>query len=58
MSGKKIFSASTHLIFLLLRYGVPICPHAGGVRLCEYGLHLSLIDYIIVCGTMGRNVLE
>lgn len=42
----------------LLRFGVPVCPHAGGVGLCEYVIHLSLIDYIAVSGTMERNVLE
>ena len=33
-------------------------PHAGGVGLCELVIHLSLIDYIAVSGTMERNVLE
>lgn len=42
----------------VLRFGVPVCPHAGGVGLCEYVIHLSLIDYIAVSGTMERNVLE
>lgn len=35
-----------------------MCPHAGGVGLCEYVIHLSLIDYICVSGSMDRNVLE
>jgi L-fuconate dehydratase len=35
-----------------------VCPHAGGVGLCEYVIHLSLIDYICVSGSMDRNVLE
>ncbi|KAF7325805.1 MR-MLE domain-containing protein [Mycena kentingensis (nom. inval.)] len=39
-------------------FGVPVCPHAGGIGLCEYVIHLSLIDYIAVSGTMERNVLE
>jgi hypothetical protein len=37
---------------------VPVCPHAGGVGLCEYVIHLSLIDYICISGSMERNVLE
>jgi len=40
------------------KFGVPVCPHAGGVGLCEYVIHLSLIDYICVSGSMTRNVLE
>jgi L-fuconate dehydratase len=40
------------------RFGKPVCPHAGGVGLCEYVIHLSLIDYICVSGSMERNVLE
>jgi hypothetical protein len=35
-----------------------VCPHAGGVGLCEYVIHLSLIDYICISGSMERNVLE
>ncbi len=40
------------------KFGKPVCPHAGGVGLCEYVIHLSLIDYIAVSGDMTRNVLE
>ncbi|CAL1699747.1 unnamed protein product [Somion occarium] len=40
------------------KFGIPVCPHAGGVGLCEYTIHLSLIDYIVVSGSMERNVLE
>ena len=30
--------------------GLPVWPHAGGVGLCEYVQHLSMIDYVAVCG--------
>lgn len=40
------------------RFGITVCPHAGGVGLCEYVIHLSLIDYIAISGSMERNVLE
>ncbi len=55
------------------KFGVPVTPHAGGVGLCEYVIHLryeifslltlrltsaSLIDYIAVSGSIDRNVLE
>ncbi|KAL5480675.1 hypothetical protein ACEPAI_9615 [Sanghuangporus weigelae] len=46
------------VILLASKFGVPVCPHAGGVGLCEYVIHLSLIDYIAVSGSMERNVLE
>ena len=46
------------LIDMAHRFGIPVCPHAGGVGLCEYVIHLSLIDYIAVSGSMERNVLE
>jgi L-fuconate dehydratase len=32
------------------KFGVPVCPHAGGVGLCEYVQHLAMIDYVCVSG--------
>ncbi|KAF7308271.1 MR-MLE domain-containing protein [Mycena chlorophos] len=46
------------VLFMAAKFGVPVCPHAGGVGLCEYVIHLSLIDYIAVSGSIERNVLE
>jgi len=46
------------VLLMAAKYGVPVCPHAGGVGLCEYAIHLSLIDYISISGTKERNVLE
>ncbi|OWZ61029.1 hypothetical protein AYX15_06747, partial [Cryptococcus neoformans] len=46
------------VLLMSAKFGVPVCPHAGGVGLCEYVIHLSLIDYICVSGDMERNVLE
>ncbi|KAI0761125.1 enolase C-terminal domain-like protein [Irpex lacteus] len=46
------------VLLMAAKFGVPVCPHAGGVGLCEYVIHLSLIDYIAVSGSMERNVLE
>ncbi|WRT66923.1 uncharacterized protein IL334_003888 [Kwoniella shivajii] len=46
------------IMLMAAKFGVPVCPHAGGVGLCEYVIHLSLIDYICVSGEMERNVLE
>jgi L-fuconate dehydratase len=48
------------LVVLLLaaKFGVPVCPHAGGVGLCEYAQHVSLFDYIAVSASLDRRVLE
>ncbi|KZS93919.1 enolase C-terminal domain-like protein [Sistotremastrum niveocremeum HHB9708] len=46
------------VLLMAAKFGVPVCPHAGGVGLCEYVIHLSLIDYIAVSGSIERNVLE
>jgi L-fuconate dehydratase len=40
------------------KLGVRVCPHAGGVGLCEYVQHLQLIDYIAISGTMEDRVIE
>jgi L-fuconate dehydratase len=46
------------VILLAAKFGVPVCPHAGGVGLCEYVQHLSMFDYIAVTGTMDGRVIE
>jgi L-fuconate dehydratase len=44
------------ILLLAAKYGVPVCPHAGGVGLCEVVQHLSMFDYLAVSGT--RQVIE
>lgn len=39
-------------------FNVPVCPHAGGVGLCEYVQHLSMVDYISISGSMENRVIE
>lgn len=46
------------VMLLAARFDVPVCPHAGGVGLCEYVQHLSMIDYICVSGTTAGRVAE
>ena len=46
------------VILMAAKFGVPVCPHAGGVGLCEYVQHLSMFDYIAVSGTMEDRVIE
>ncbi|MCU1528037.1 MAG: L-fuconate dehydratase [Frondihabitans sp.] len=40
------------------KFGVPICPHAGGVGLCELVQHLSIFDFVAVSGTLENRVTE
>ena len=46
------------VLLMAAKFGVPVCPHAGGVGLCEYVQHLSLIDYIAVGASLKNRVLE
>ena len=46
------------VLLLAAKFGIPVCPHAGGVGLCEYEQHVSLFDYIAVSGSLERRVLE
>ncbi|MER7394244.1 enolase C-terminal domain-like protein [Streptomyces sp. NPDC000151] len=45
-------------LLLAAAHGVPVCPHAGGVGLCELVQHLSLFDYITVSGSLENRVIE
>ncbi len=40
------------------KFDVPVCPHAGGVGLCELVQHLSIFDYVAVSGTLENRVTE
>ncbi len=46
------------VLLLAAKFGKPVCPHAGGVGLCEYVQHLALIDFICVSGSLDNRVLE
>ena len=46
------------VLLLAARFGVPVCPHAGGVGLCEYVQHLSIFDYISVTGSLEDRIIE
>jgi L-fuconate dehydratase len=46
------------ILLLAAKFGVPVCPHAGGVGLCEYVQHLALFDYIAVSGSLENRVVE
>ena len=46
------------IILMAAKFGVPVCPHAGGVGLCEHVQHLSMFDFVAVSGTMDGRVIE
>ena len=46
------------VLLMAAKYNLPVWPHAGGVGLCEYVQHLSMIDYIAVSGTREGRVIE
>ena len=46
------------VLVMAAKYGLPVWPHAGGVGLCEYVQHLSMIDYLVVSGTKEGRVIE
>lgn len=46
------------ILLIAAKNQVPVCPHAGGVGLCEYVQHLSMFDYIAVSGRMEHRLIE
>ena len=46
------------VLLLAAKFGLPVCPHAGGVGLCEYVQHLAIFDYIAVGGSLDNRTCE
>ncbi|SDT28194.1 L-fuconate dehydratase [Friedmanniella luteola] len=46
------------VMLMAAKFGVPVCPHAGGVGLCELVQHLSIIDFLVVSGSTEGRVAE
>jgi L-fuconate dehydratase len=46
------------VLLMAAKFGVAVCPHAGGVGLCEHVQHLSFFDYVSVSGSMEDRVIE
>ncbi|PZF85284.1 L-fuconate dehydratase [Jiangella anatolica] len=46
------------ILLLAAKFGVPVCPHAGGVGLCEAVQHLAMFDYVAVSGSTEDRILE
>ncbi|WP_240670273.1 enolase C-terminal domain-like protein [Actinoplanes solisilvae] len=46
------------ILLLAAKFGKPVCPHAGGVGLCELVQHLSMFDFVAVSGSLQDRVIE
>jgi L-fuconate dehydratase len=46
------------VLLLAAKFGIPVCPHAGGVGLCELVQHLSIVDYVAVSAGLEGRVIE
>jgi L-fuconate dehydratase len=60
IDAARVGGVNENLAILLLaaKFGVPVCPHAGGVGLCELVQHLSMFDYLALSGTTDNRVIE
>ncbi|MEU1515023.1 enolase C-terminal domain-like protein [Streptomyces sp. NPDC005811] len=60
LDAARVGGVNENLAILLLaaKFGVPVCPHAGGVGLCELVQHLSMFDYAALTGTTEDRVIE
>ncbi|WP_257003859.1 L-fuconate dehydratase [Streptomyces sp. SA15] len=60
IDAARVAGVNENLAILLLaaKFGVPVCPHAGGVGLCELVQHLSMFDYLALSGTTEDRVIE
>jgi L-fuconate dehydratase len=60
MDATRVAGVNENIVILLLaaKFGVPVCPHAGGVGLCEMVQHFSMFDYVAVSATRDNRVIE
>ena len=56
----RVAGVNENLAILLLaaKFNVPVCPHAGGVGLCEYVQHLSVFDFLGISASLENRVIE
>jgi L-fuconate dehydratase len=56
----RVGGVNENLAILLLaaKFGMPVCPHAGGVGLCEMVQHFAMFDYVALSGTMEDRAVE
>ncbi|HYH29328.1 MAG TPA: enolase C-terminal domain-like protein [Pseudonocardia sp.] len=60
IDATRVAGVNENLAMLLLaaKFGVPVCPHAGGVGLCEAVQHLAMLDYVAVSGRLDGRMIE
>jgi L-fuconate dehydratase len=60
IDASRVAGVTENVAILLLaaKYGVPVCPHAGGVGLCEMVQHLAMFDYVAVSRTTEGRMIE
>jgi L-fuconate dehydratase len=46
------------VLLMAAKFGIPVCPHAGGVGLCEYVQHLAIFDYLCVSTALEDRIVE
>ena len=46
------------ILLMAAKFNVPVCPHAGGVGLCEHVQHLSMVDFISISGSLDNRIIE
>jgi L-fuconate dehydratase len=60
LDASRVAGVTENIAILVLaaKFGVPVCPHAGGVGLCEMVQHLAMFDFVAVSGTRHDRVIE
>ncbi|MDB1089805.1 enolase C-terminal domain-like protein [Streptomyces sp. ACA25] len=60
LDAARVGGVNENLTILLLaaEFGIPVCPHAGGVGLCELVQHLAMFDFLAVSGSTDNRVIE
>jgi L-fuconate dehydratase len=60
IDATRVAGVNENIAILLLaaKFGVPVCPHAGGVGLCEMVQHLSMFDFVAVSGSLEHRYIE
>jgi L-fuconate dehydratase len=60
IDASRVAGVNENVAILLLaaKFGIPVCPHAGGVGLCELVQHLSMFDYLSVSATTHERMIE
>src|SRR5690606_15965871 len=60
LDSARLASVNEILSVYLMAYkfGVPVCPHAGGVGLCELVQHLSIFDFVAISGSLEKRLTE